>query len=105
MSDALKVAVIGTGSLGKEHARLYSDFDSVVQLAGVCDVNPAHAERVAERCRTRVLSSVQHAADSAEAFSVVTPTNTHFEIAKFLLDRGKHVLVEKPMTENSAQAA
>jgi predicted dehydrogenase len=104
--DVLKVAVIGAGSLGKEHARLYADLrQSGIELVGVCDVNRPQAERVAEKCRTRVLESVEQAASEADALSVVTPTNTHFNIAKDLLQRGKHVLVEKPMTENSAQAA
>ncbi len=106
MSQALKVAVIGAGSLGKEHARLYADLaGNDLALAGVYDVNRAQAERVAEKCRTRVLDSVEEAAQAADAFSIVTPTSTHFEIARRLLAAGKHVLVEKPMTESSAQAA
>lgn len=105
MSEKLRVAVIGIGSLGKEHARLYASLTQLVTLAGVFDLKGPQAERVAEKCRTRVLNSVDEAVDAAEAFSVVTPTNTHFEIAKLLLSQGKHVLVEKPMTENSAEAA
>ncbi len=105
MSDALKVAVIGTGSLGKEHARLYAELGSGVQLVGLFDSNRAQAERVAEKCKTRIFESIEQAVGAAHAFSVVTPTSTHFEITKLLLGRGKHVLVEKPMTENSAQAA
>jgi predicted dehydrogenase len=102
----LKVAVIGTGSLGKEHARLYASLDrSGTELAGVFDANHSQAERVAEKCRTRVFHSLEEAAATADAFSIVTPTSTHFEIARQLLARGKHVLVEKPMTETSAQAA
>jgi predicted dehydrogenase len=105
VADVLKVAVIGAGSLGKEHARLYAELRPTgIELIGVCDVNRSQAERVAEKCRTRVLPLEQAAAE-ADAFSVVTPTSTHFEIAKDLLARGKHVLVEKPMTETSAQAA
>src|SRR5688572_5139826 len=47
MSENLKVAVIGAGSLGKEHARLYAELaDARVSLVGVCDVNRAQAERV-----------------------------------------------------------
>jgi predicted dehydrogenase len=106
MSHALTVAVIGTGSLGKEHARLYAELASEgIQLAGVFDVNRLQAERVAEKCHTSVFASLEQAAGAADGFSVVTPTNTHFEIAKLLVGRGKHVLVEKPMTENSQEAA
>jgi len=105
----LRAAVIGTGSLGKEHARIYSELAAVkgsgIELAGVFDTHRPSAERVAEKCRTRVFESVEQAAAGAEAFSVVTPTHTHFEVARALLGAGKHVLVEKPMTEHSAQAA
>jgi predicted dehydrogenase len=106
MSDVLKVAVIGAGSLGKEHARLYAALrGSGIELTGICDVNRVQAVHFAEKYRTRVLDSIDEAAAAADAFSVVTPTHTHFEIAKTLLGHGKHVLLEKPMTENSAQAA
>jgi predicted dehydrogenase len=106
MPDVLRVAVIGAGSLGKEHARIYAELSGAnLKLAGVCDVNRAQAERVAEKCRARVLDSLDQAATEADAFSIVTPTVTHFDIAKQLLERGKHVLLEKPMAENSAQAA
>lgn len=108
-SDRLKVAVIGTGSLGKEHARIYAALAaepaSEVELIGVFDAHRPTAERVADKCRTAVLPSIAEAAARAEAFSIVTPTNTHYEIAREILALGKHVLVEKPMTENSVQAA
>jgi predicted dehydrogenase len=52
----------------------------------------------------RAFSSIAEAAAASDALSIVTPTNTHFEIAKLLLQQGKHVLVEKPMTDNAAQA-
>lgn len=106
MPDVLRVAVVGAGSLGKEHARIYSELSgSNLQFAGVFDVNRAQAERVAEKCRSRVLESLEQAAAEADAFSIVTPTVTHFQIARKLLECGKHLLLEKPMTENSAQAA
>ena len=112
VSNGLRVAVIGTGSLGKEHARIYAELasqrnsaENSIQLAGVFDANTAAAEKVAARCATAAFLSVEAAAANADAVSIVTPTNTHFEIARTLLSSGKHVLVEKPMTENSAQAA
>jgi predicted dehydrogenase len=105
----LKLALIGAGSLGKEHARIYAAIASHsagrVHLAGVYDVSTPAAERVAEKCRTRVFPNIETAADSADAFSIVTPTNTHFQIAKTLLQAGRHLLIEKPMTENSSHAA
>lgn len=102
----LRVAVIGTGSLGKEHARIYAEMAAQgrVALAGIYDNNPENAQRVAEKHKARVFSSLEEACASCEAASVVTPTHTHFNIASQLLEAGRHVLVEKPMTDNVAQA-
>jgi len=107
MSAKLKVAVLGVGSLGKEHARIYADLAAagVVQFAGVFDAVPQAAARAGEKYGARVFVSLEEAMAGAEAFSVVTPTRTHFELADALLAAGKHVLVEKPMTDNAAQAA
>ncbi len=106
-TDKLRVAVLGTGALGKEHARIYAELaqTGVVDFAGVFDVSAEAAKRVAEKLRARVFTSVAEAAASADALSIVTPTVTHFDLAKQLLTQGKHVLVEKPMTDNTAQAA
>lgn len=106
MQSRLRVAVVGTGSLGKEHARIYHALalDGRVEFAGVYDVNTDAARTVAARYGVRVFESLAAAAACADAFSVVTPTSTHFEIARALLSEGKHVLVEKPMTDNTAQA-
>lgn len=105
-TSKLRVAVLGTGALGKEHARIYAELAQagVVEFTGVFDVSAEAAKRVAEKLRARVFTSVAEAAASADALSIVTPTVTHFDLAKQLLQQGKHVLVEKPMTDNTAQA-
>ncbi|MBI2925131.1 MAG: Gfo/Idh/MocA family oxidoreductase [Verrucomicrobia bacterium] len=107
MSAMIKLAVIGTGALGKEHVRLGAELAAAgqVQFVGVYDVVPETARRVAEKHRVHTFGSVAEAARASDAVSIVTPTATHFELAKALLQQGKHVLVEKPMTDNAAQAA
>jgi predicted dehydrogenase len=107
MSQSVKVAVIGTGSLGKEHVRIYSELARAggVALTGVFDASAETAHKVAARHGVRVFSSVSEAVASSDALSLVTPTTTHFELARTLLQQGKHVLVEKPMTDDAAQAA
>jgi predicted dehydrogenase len=107
MSAKLKVAVLGVGSLGKEHARIYADLaaSGKIHFAGVLDTAPQNAARIAEKHSVPVFDSLVEALAGADAFSVVTPTSTHFELAQKLLAAGKHVLVEKPMTDDAAQAA
>jgi predicted dehydrogenase len=107
MAASTKVAVIGVGALGKEHARLYAELaaDGQTQFVGVFDTAPEAARLVAEQHRVRAFGSLAEAADAADALSVVTPTETHYAIACELLARGKHVLLEKPMTRNAEEAA
>ncbi len=102
----VRVAVIGTGSLGKEHARIYADLAAAgaVHFAGVYDTNSAVARSYAEKFHVRAFASIEEAADFSDALNIVTPTTTHFDIARELLKQGKHLLVEKPMTHNADQA-
>src|ERR1700761_6607221 len=102
----VKVAVLGTGSLGQHHARIYSELHAAgkVQLTGIFDAHAETARKVAEKHKIHVFSSIAEAAAASDALNIVTPTTTHYEIAETLLGQGKHVLVEKPMTDSSEQA-
>ncbi|HMJ90776.1 MAG TPA: Gfo/Idh/MocA family oxidoreductase [Candidatus Acidoferrum sp.] len=101
-----RVAVIGTGSLGQHHARIYAQLAAagVVEFAGVYDANPDAAKLHASKHNVRAFTSIEEAARESDALNIVTPTVMHFDIAKQLLESGKHVLVEKPMTSTAAQA-
>ena len=101
------MAVLGTGSLGKEHARIYAELAKAgpAEFVGVFDVDTGAARAQASKHGVRAFASVAEAAAASDALSVVTPTSTHFALAQELLTLGKHVLVEKPMTDNAAQAA
>ncbi len=103
----IRVAVIGTGSLGQHHARIYAEMAAAgeVQFAGVFDVDAQAARSYAEKYKTRVFTSIADAAESSDALNIVTPTTTHFAVARELLERGKHLLIEKPMTNDMAEAA
>jgi predicted dehydrogenase len=107
MATKVKVAVLGTGSLGQNHVRIYAELAAagLVEFAGVFDANADTARKIAAKHKARVFNSIAEAAAASDALNIVTPTVTHFEIAKQLLLQGKHILVEKPMTDNSAQAA
>ena len=107
MISKIRVAVLGAGSLGKEHARIYAQLaaNGQVDLAGVYDVEPETARKVAEKCQTRAFGSLDEASAASDAVSIVTPTSTHYALAKAFIEQGKHVLVEKPMTDQLSQAA
>lgn len=106
-SNKIRVAVLGVGSLGQHHARIYSDLEKAgeIHLAGIYDANADTASKIAAKHNAKIFSSIAEAAENSDALNIATPTTTHFEIAKQLLPHGKHVFVEKPMTDDSAQAA
>lgn len=98
--------MVGTGSLGKEHARVYAQLAAPgwLEFAGVFDLAADRARKVAEAYQTRAFSTLAEVAAASDALSIVTPTTTHFELARELLGFGKHLLVEKPMTDRADQA-
>ncbi|HEY3857596.1 MAG TPA: Gfo/Idh/MocA family oxidoreductase [Verrucomicrobiae bacterium] len=107
LKSKLKVAVLGVGSLGKEHARIYAEMAAAgqIEFAGLHDALPQQSAKIAEKYRVPVFKTVDDAIKGADALSIVTPTQTHFDLARQVLSAGKHALVEKPMTDNAAQAA
>jgi len=107
MASKVKVAVLGTGALGQHHARIYAELAAAghVELTGIYDAHADTARKIAAKHQLRVFSSVAEAAAASDALNIATPTITHYDLAKQLLAQGKHVLVEKPMTDNTAQAA
>jgi len=96
----MKIVQIGIGGWGKNHTRILSQLG---KLSAVCDVNPQRSKEYGEKYSVNHYESLDDLLISEEfdgAF-VVTPTSTHIEIARKLLEAKKHVFVEKPMTYNS----
>ena len=103
MTDMVKVGVLGVGALGRHHARLYGQCPNA-DLVGVYDVNEETANRVAAELGTSAFSDPMALADEVSGLSIAVPTHLHHEVALELLARGKHLLIEKPITETVAQA-
>jgi len=101
--EKLKVAVIGVGHLGAEHARVYNTLDGV-DLVAVCDPDQQRGRSVAQTNDTRWVPQAKHLPEHLDAVSVVTPTRSHFAIAGDFVRRGIPCLVEKPMTATLAEA-
>ncbi|MHC4196921.1 MAG: Gfo/Idh/MocA family protein [Planctomycetota bacterium] len=97
--ERLKVAVVGVGHLGKEHARVYYTLPNV-ELVGVADIDEKQGKAVAEHLGTRFFASVEELGDKVSAVSVVVPTSAHYKTAQYFLNKGIPVLLEKPMAGN-----
>lgn len=95
----LKAAVIGVGSMGRNHVRVYRELDGV-ELVGISDKNPATAEKVASVYGVPYYEDYCNLLEESQPdlVSLVVPTDKHFEVALDIIDRGIHVLVEKPIT-------
>lgn len=99
----IKVGVVGTGSIGRNHARVLSELPDV-EFAAILEPNEATAREISEKFGVRAVKSLEEFASLVDAATIATPTPTHFPIAKHLLECGKHCLVEKPITENTRDA-
>src|SRR5271166_5876469 len=99
----LRMAVIGVGHLGKEHARILAGLPDV-ELVGVADVNADQAHAVARRLGTAAYHDYWPLLNLVDATCIVVPTTHHFAVASEFLRRGIPVLVEKPLALNLEQA-
>lgn len=99
----LRIGVVGVGHIGSNHARLYAEFPSA-EFTAVYDVDPFRSRTIGGKFGAQPAKSLDEFAEMVDAASVATPTNTHHAIARSLLAKGKHVLVEKPITDNTAHA-
>ncbi|MDQ3199706.1 MAG: Gfo/Idh/MocA family oxidoreductase [Verrucomicrobiota bacterium] len=100
----LRVGVVGVGHIGKNHARLYAETDAA-EFTAIYDTDAANAAQIAQQYNVRATDSLEEFAGLIDAASVATPTNSHFAIAQPLLEKGKHLLIEKPIAEDTAQAS
>ncbi len=103
MNEPLKAGVVGVGHIGKNHARIYSEITNC-SLAAILDTRRPVAESITKKHGGVAVSSLAELIDLVDVVSLATPTTTHWELARELISHGKHVLVEKPITETTAQA-
>jgi len=99
----LRMAVIGVGHLGKEHARILAGLPEV-DLVGVADVNWEQAQAVGRRVGAKVFSDHGQLIPQVDAAVIAVPTSYHHAVALDFLREGIPLLVEKPLALNLAQA-
>ncbi len=100
----LRVGVVGVGHIGRNHARLYSELPSA-DFTAILETDVSKARALEQEFGVKAAESVEQFAEHVDAASIATPTSSHFAIARQLLDLGKHLLIEKPITEDPAHAA
>ncbi len=110
MTDKLRVAAIGAGVFGRNHARVYHQLQQEgqpVELAAVVDTNTDRGTQVAREFSTRHYASVAEllAAEPVQAASVAVPTVAHLATARALMEAGVDVLIEKPLAVDNEEAA
>jgi predicted dehydrogenase len=101
--NAIRVAVVGCGEFGRNHARVYKEIESAM-LAGVFDADASRAAAFANEFGTRAFSSLEALRGEVDAVSVAVPTIAHADVGCRLMEQGMDVLVEKPMAVDLAEA-
>jgi predicted dehydrogenase len=99
----LKAGVLGAGHLGKIHLRLLKQSDKY-ELVGFHDPNEANAKKVVDEFGYTYFKSIDDLIDAVDMVDIVTPTLSHYECAKKAIAKGKHIFIEKPITNTVEEA-
>ncbi len=99
----LRVGVVGVGYLGQFHAEKYANIPGV-ELVGVVDADPARAALIARKLNTRAFTEPAQMIGLVDAANIAVPTEHHHVVAKQFLERGVHILLEKPIAVTLKQA-
>ena len=99
----LKIGIIGAGHLGKFHLNNWLEIDDIV-VVGFCDTDETNAKTVTEKYKIKRFASAEELLDNCDAVDIVAPTTYHYELCALALRKGKHVFVEKPLTNTMDEA-
>ena len=101
--NTIQIGVIGVGHLGNFHVKRLKEI-SGISISGIYDKNPIRADEISNQYDVKLFSSLQALLEISDAVSIVAPTPYHFEIANLALDKGCHLFIEKPITDNIEHA-
>ncbi|MEO1030670.1 MAG: Gfo/Idh/MocA family oxidoreductase [Bacteroidota bacterium] len=99
----LKAGVLGAGHLGKIHLRLLNQSNKY-ELVGFYDADPENAQRVVDEFGYNYFDSIDDLIDAVDVVDIVTPTLSHYDCAKKAISKGKHIFIEKPITNTVEEA-
>ena len=99
----IKIGVVGAGHLGKIHLKLLNSSNKF-DLIGFHDTDKKTSIELSEKEGYKYFSNIDSLLDSVDAIDIVSPTTTHYEIAKHVISKSKHVFIEKPITNKTIHA-
>ena len=99
----LKIGIIGVGHLGKFHLNNWLEIENVT-VVGFCDTDETNAKSVIEKFKIERFNTFDELLDNCDAVDIVAPTTQHYELCALALRKGKHVFVEKPLTNTMDEA-
>ena len=103
MQKKVKIVVVGAGHLGKHHIKHLSNH-SLVDFVGFFDTDQANAQLVSKKFNVESFDNESDLIEASEGINIVTPTETHYDIAIKCLEKKKDIFIEKPITNTSEQA-
>jgi len=103
LSAPVRIGVVGAGALGYHHVRLLRDVDGA-SLIGLHDARPERAAQVASELNVRSFDTLDALIEACDALTIAVPTPAHHAVAKPALERGRHLLIEKPLAASLAEA-
>jgi predicted dehydrogenase len=103
LTAPVRVGVIGAGALGYHHVRLFRDVEGAM-LVGFYDARPERAQQVASELSVPAFDTVEALVDACDALTIAVPTPAHYAVAKVALEKGRHLLIEKPIATTLAEA-
>lgn len=95
----VKIGVLGAGHLGKVHIKLLKGINEA-ELVGFHDIDPTTSQKVSEQFGIKAFPSLESLMQEVDALDIVVPTVDHFQTARLALEHGKHVFIEKPLTQS-----
>jgi len=98
-----RIGVVGAGALGYHHVRILRDLEGI-EFVGFYDVDVDRSAQVTKELGVTAFSSVTALIDAVDALTIVVPTSAHFEVAQAALAKGRHLLIEKPLTTTVEEA-
>ena len=101
-SQTIKIGVIGVGYLGEFHVQQLQKIPNI-SLIGLSDINSVRGISISTKYNIQYYKNADDLIKECDGVIIATPTNSHYEIAKNILKKGKHVFIEKPVTSTIEQ--